>query len=411
MGIKNIKVVIGANYGSEGKGMATDYLCSRNTGKTIVVLTNGGVQRGHTVETIHEDIAVFHSLGSGTLRGCDTYISEYFVLNPIMIVKEIYSLLSEFPSLRFTIYIDRSAIWSTQYDMILNQAYSYKNKLHNSTGFGVYETIKRYRDFHIKGYTSYTLEEFIALSDTDKRIYINFIFGYFIERLHEYGIKVQDKEVDSYVWETLGNNTELVESMVRCMYELQKLDFIKFTDSSILNSYDNIIFENGQGLLLDASFDREYGTSTNTGLIIPYKIIESLFSKQDIEVMYVSRSYLTRHGDGDLINELFTLDDLKYNLIFPDFDYEINENNEFQGNMRYAPLDLYDLVDRCKSDMERVCRDSKNKYSISIFITHMNECEIEENDMKIMSYTEDVSFYKTYGRTSEHIRQCNFWEE
>ena len=50
--MQNIKLIIGANYGDEGKGLAADYFGARAAGKfnTINVLTNGGPQRGHTVE-------------------------------------------------------------------------------------------------------------------------------------------------------------------------------------------------------------------------------------------------------------------------------------------------------------------------------------------------------------------------
>lgn len=44
-----IETVIGANYGDEGKGQTTYEIC-RKYGRPIVVLTNGGCQRGHTVE-------------------------------------------------------------------------------------------------------------------------------------------------------------------------------------------------------------------------------------------------------------------------------------------------------------------------------------------------------------------------
>ena len=48
----NIKVIIGASYGDEGKGLATDFFGAREEHKEelINVLTNGGPQRGHTVE-------------------------------------------------------------------------------------------------------------------------------------------------------------------------------------------------------------------------------------------------------------------------------------------------------------------------------------------------------------------------
>ena len=41
-------VVIGANWGDEGKGLMTDYLCARD-GIHVVVRFNGGAQAGHTV--------------------------------------------------------------------------------------------------------------------------------------------------------------------------------------------------------------------------------------------------------------------------------------------------------------------------------------------------------------------------
>ena len=43
------RVVIGANFGDEGKGLATDYFCSLGAG--MVVRFNGGAQAGHRVVT------------------------------------------------------------------------------------------------------------------------------------------------------------------------------------------------------------------------------------------------------------------------------------------------------------------------------------------------------------------------
>lgn len=44
------RVVIGANFGDEGKGLVTDYLCA-SEGAGMVVRFNGGAQAGHTVVT------------------------------------------------------------------------------------------------------------------------------------------------------------------------------------------------------------------------------------------------------------------------------------------------------------------------------------------------------------------------
>ena len=46
--MKDIKIVIGANFGDEGKGKLTDYY-TKNADNCIVVCSNGGAQRGHTV--------------------------------------------------------------------------------------------------------------------------------------------------------------------------------------------------------------------------------------------------------------------------------------------------------------------------------------------------------------------------
>ena len=46
--MKDIKIVIGANFGDEGKGKLTDYY-TKNADNCIVVCSNGGAQTRHTV--------------------------------------------------------------------------------------------------------------------------------------------------------------------------------------------------------------------------------------------------------------------------------------------------------------------------------------------------------------------------
>ena len=61
--MKNVKVVIGANFGDEGKGLMTDYFAAQaveNKESCLVVLHNGGAQRGHTVVTPEGYRHVFH---------------------------------------------------------------------------------------------------------------------------------------------------------------------------------------------------------------------------------------------------------------------------------------------------------------------------------------------------------------
>ena len=70
--MRNIKIVIGANFGDEGKGLMTDYFChqaEQRNENCIVVLHNGGAQRGHTVTTPTGIKHIFHHFGSGTFCG------------------------------------------------------------------------------------------------------------------------------------------------------------------------------------------------------------------------------------------------------------------------------------------------------------------------------------------------------
>ena len=67
----------------------------------------------------------------------------------------------------------------------------------------------------------------------------------------------------------------------------------------ILMEYGNLIFENGQGLLLDWSDDEEeavYTTPSRTGLHDAAALIEDCFEGETAEACYVTRTYLTRHG-------------------------------------------------------------------------------------------------------------------
>src|SRR5580698_7114906 len=78
--------VIGANFGDEGKGLITDFLCSQ-LDDCLVVRFNGGAQAGHTVVTLRGR-HVFHHFGSGTFNDSPTFLSRFFVVNPLLWEKE-----------------------------------------------------------------------------------------------------------------------------------------------------------------------------------------------------------------------------------------------------------------------------------------------------------------------------------
>jgi adenylosuccinate synthase len=119
-------------------------------------------------------------------------------------------------------------------------------------------------------------------------------------------------------------------------------------------SRKNIVFEGAQGLLLDMDrgFKFPYVTRSNTGL----KNVLALATDAGIEhldVIYITRTYLTRHGAGPLPNEV-------PKLAFADVVDPTNLPNPWQGTLRFAPLDLDflrttiadDLSDAAATDIE-----------------------------------------------------------
>lgn len=88
----DVKIVVGANFGDEGKGLMADYFCHQAVSqgkKCLNVLTNGGAQRGHTVVTPTGKRHVFKHFGSGTFAGADTYLLKSFILNPMEFIREL----------------------------------------------------------------------------------------------------------------------------------------------------------------------------------------------------------------------------------------------------------------------------------------------------------------------------------
>ena len=83
---KNIvHVVIGGNAGDEGKGLVTAKIANAAKNKkyrVLNVLTNGGAQRGHAVET-DSGFYVNKHFGSASCLNVSSYFSSTFILDPI----------------------------------------------------------------------------------------------------------------------------------------------------------------------------------------------------------------------------------------------------------------------------------------------------------------------------------------
>lgn len=134
-----------------------------------------------------------------------------------------------------------------------------------------------------------------------------------------------------------------------------------------------MIFENSQGLLLDSYYtnDLVHSTPSSTGLNGVQKCfaaenIDYTKFVDDVDVYYVSRTYLTRHGAGEFREE-------DQNLKYVD---QTNVTNEWQGSIRFGHFDdiaVKELKQRIDKDFDsNLCDVKKNKH---IVLTHMNVCE------------------------------------
>lgn len=364
-GMTNIKVVIGSNFGDEGKGLMTDYFCHQSVlrdDSCIVVMSNGGAQRGHTVVDPSGKRHVFKHFGSGTLAGADTYCAEDFILNPMTFRQE----HEEVKSIGYcpNVYAHRNCRWSTPFDMIINQIVeeTREDKKHGSCGMGIWETVCRYQ----KKPCVFALAEFAFLNHDSQVSYLKSIRdAYLPERLREYGIKSVPDDWKDIVYSNglIERFIDDVKYMIRCVH---------FTNNGFLKRYRNVVFENGQGLLLDQN-QTLYGNNTtpsNTGILNPLKIINGTFDKANLEVCYVTRTYLTRHGAGRFEEEC------DKSSINRDMVDETNQTNQFQGHLRYGELVVDDLVKRVQNDLKHLT-NSKFNWSASFGVTHTNEKQFD----------------------------------
>ena len=380
--MQNVKLIIGANYGDEGKRLATDFFGAQAADSfgTINVLTNGGPQRGHTVELADGRRHVFKHFGAASFRGAASYFAEQFIVNPMEFMRE-YDDLRAVHAAPET-YMNPRCRFSTPWDMLTNQLFLEKNGLHNSCGFGIWETVLRYQ----KGF-GISFGAFAAMNREDRIAYLRRLRdGYFADRTR--GLDTQD----------FFFRDELL-----CRFEqdfASMLLLCPLRDDGYLQHYQTVLFENAQGLLLDGNSPegQEFSTPSTTGSGRVAEAVERIFRGADVEILYVTRSYLTRHGDGPMESE-FTARELKKSL--PDLRADAtNTENRFQGNLRYGMMDVDLLAERVRKDFSRTSHNAGNRYRSSVMVTHLNEYAGIDTESLARRFG---TLYLSDGRTSGDI--------
>jgi adenylosuccinate synthase len=277
-------IVIGAQWGDEGKGKITDLL-SRSA--DVVVRSQGGVNAGHTV-VVEGQTFKLHLIPSGILYpDTECIIGSGTVIDPSVLLKE----MAQLHALNVTtdnLYISQTAHVTMPYHRLLDQASEEKRGKYKigTTGRGIGPTY----------------------ADKSERIGIRVIDLINTENLRqklEWTINYKN-----VILEKLYNLPPLdAKTVIEEYLEYAEILRPHVVDSSLkiyeaIRKRKNILFEGAQGTLLDLDHGTyPYVTSSNPiagGACVGSGIGPTVIDR----VIGVAKAYTTRVGEGPFPTEL-----------------------------------------------------------------------------------------------------------
>lgn len=314
--------VIGKNFGDEGKGFTCSRLAS-SLKNALIIKHNGGGQAGHTVEDPKGKWRfVHHQIGAGAEYHVPTLFADSFMPDLFQLGKEVKEFTELF-GFRPILYSEKNVRVTTVEDVLLNMGAEVargKNR-HGSCGMGIEECVQR----NAAGY-GITVEELAGWSKQDLLDRLKQIRKEYTERR----AKILGIYPSNPSYEMLNNETVLENFVIEVKENVKLLKLVD-ADKKWLEEYQNLIFETGQGLLLDQDYEAyaPHLTSSKTGIHNSAVFLEKRGLFLD-EAIYVTRPYVTRHGNGPLPCEV---DPSELPGVREDLT---NRPNEWQGTLRYA---------------------------------------------------------------------------
>ena len=372
-----VKIVIGANYGDEGKGLMSRYFTKQfkeDGRRPITVLHNGSAQRGHTADYEDGSRHVFHNFGAGAKDGSATYYASTFLAHPMDFYREVQEL-GYCPN----VYADPRCVVVTPWDMLADHiiedyiAVQSGAREYGSCGYGTWSATDRIR---VRPVIAFTIHDYMT---TDYRIIATTMKSWVEDRLKMFGINLDlvphwkphfDPESPQYR-NTYANFYDDIR------FFLKNVKLKHFDD--LWKEADSFIFEGAQGLLLDKDRESIWTTTSKTGLFNPYMLLDK---HRDFcaEVCYVSRAYVTRHGVGPLDFEVDKAE------LGDNIEDRTNVFNNFQGDLRYANLSKHYLRDAILSDYML----ADERYDQTLALTHCNEHDTYGGNYRSYSPTEVI---------------------
>ncbi|UXE60428.1 MAG: adenylosuccinate synthase [Woronichinia naegeliana WA131] len=278
-------IVIGAQWGDEGKGKITDLL-SRSA--DVVVRPQGGVNAGHTI-VVNGQTFKLHLIPSGILYpNTECIIGSGTVIDPKVLLQEI-DQLEAFQVSVSQLYISQTAHVTMPYHRLLDQASEERRGKHKigTTGRGIGPT---YADKSER--TGIRVVDLMDPKTLRKKLiwtvnYKNVV----LEKLYDLPPLDPEVVIQEYLHYAERLRPHVVDSSLKIYDSIQKRK--------------NILFEGAQGTLLDLDHGTyPYVTSSSPvagGACVGAGIGPTMIDR----VIGVAKAYTTRVGEGPFPTELY----------------------------------------------------------------------------------------------------------
>jgi adenylosuccinate synthase len=280
----SVTILVGSQWGDEGKGKIVDILSEKYD---IVTRYQGGANAGHTVE-IGNKKYVLHLIPSGILReNCICVIGNGVVIDPTALLEEIDLLETFGIKVEGRLLISHNAHLIMPYHKLLDSINESRENKIGTTGKGI-------GPCYIDKYA----RKGIRIVDLQNK------------KILEEKIRLNMKEKNDLLWKMYAKEGLDVEQIIKTYMEFDKrIDkYIKDVPLYLNNAIaegKSILLEGAQGALLDVDHGTyPYVTSSNptsggacTGTGIPPNKIET--------VAGIVKAYTTRVGMGPFPTELF----------------------------------------------------------------------------------------------------------
>ncbi len=293
----SVQVVIGTQWGDEGKGKIVDYF-SKNA--EYVVRFQGGNNAGHTIK-IEDEVYKLHIIPSGVISGKIGVIGNGCVVDPMVLSEEIKSLTTR--GIVPKLLISNRVHLIMPYHKLLDGAEEHylADKKIGTTKRGIGPC-----------YSDKISRNGIRMGDVLHKEHLS-------KRLDQI-LPIKQKMLEVYGLHDILDKEEILKQYV--LFGRRFKEYITDTHLILYEAYKagkNILFEGAQGTMLDVDYGT-YPYTTSSHVIAGGCAIGSGFPPWYLsDVIGIVKAYTTRVGEGPFPTELF--DDSGKHLQQKGFEY------------------------------------------------------------------------------------------